>query len=127
MLEEEDQPVAEEEAHALDVDRRARHQLAGLVAVEVAEREAQELGVEPAPQVEVRPRAPGMPEISRRPNGAAAFTTPDRRAPRAIGHGSSDCRRPAIAFTTSPVSHGNASEPSWLIDREPDERTSVSL
>ena len=31
VLEEEDQAVAEEEADALEVDRRARHQLAGLV------------------------------------------------------------------------------------------------
>ena len=37
VLEEEDQSVAEEEPHALQVDRRARHQLAGLVAVVEAE------------------------------------------------------------------------------------------
>ena len=39
MLEEEDQPVAEEEADALEVDRRPRHQLARLVAVVEAEGE----------------------------------------------------------------------------------------
>ncbi len=46
VLEEEDQAVAEEEAHALQVDRRARHQLAGLVAVVEAEGEAHEVRVE---------------------------------------------------------------------------------
>ena len=55
MLEEEDQPVAEEEADALQVDRRARHQLPGLVPVEVAEREPHELGVDRVPQVELDP------------------------------------------------------------------------
>ena len=53
VLEEEDQPVAEEEADALQVDGRARHQLPGLVAVEVAEREPHELRVERVPQVEL--------------------------------------------------------------------------
>ena len=43
VLEEEDQPVAEEEPDALQVDRRAGHQLAGLVAVVEAEREAHEV------------------------------------------------------------------------------------
>ena len=46
VLEEEDQAVAEEEAHGLQVDRRARHQLAGLVAVVEAEREPEEVRVE---------------------------------------------------------------------------------
>ena len=46
VLEEEDQAVAEEEADALEVDRRARHQLAGLVAVVEAEREPHEARVE---------------------------------------------------------------------------------
>ena len=39
VLEEEDQAVAEEEAHRLQVDRRTRHQLAGLVPVVEAERQ----------------------------------------------------------------------------------------
>ena len=46
VLGEEDQPVAEEEADRLQVDGRARHQLAGLVPVEVAEREPQQARVE---------------------------------------------------------------------------------
>ena len=46
VLGEEDQPVAEEEADRLQVDGRARHQLAGLVAVEEAEREPQQARVE---------------------------------------------------------------------------------
>lgn len=53
MLEEEDQSVAEEEADALQVDRRARHQLTGLVAVVVAEREPDELRVERVAEVEL--------------------------------------------------------------------------
>ncbi len=40
VLGEEDQPVAEEEAHGLEVDRRARHQLPRLAAVVEAERQA---------------------------------------------------------------------------------------
>ena len=51
VLEEEDQPVAEEEAHALQVDGRPRHQLSGLVAVVEAEREPHEVRVEPLAHV----------------------------------------------------------------------------
>ena len=46
VLEEEDQPEAEEEADRLQVDGRARHQLAGLVAVVEAEREPQQVAVQ---------------------------------------------------------------------------------
>ena len=46
VLEEEDQAEAEEEAHRLQVDGRARHQLARLVAVVEAEREPQQVRVE---------------------------------------------------------------------------------
>ncbi len=53
MLEEEDQAVAEEEPHALEVDRRATHQLARLVSVVEAEREADELRVHGLPHVEL--------------------------------------------------------------------------
>ena len=55
VLEEEDQAVAEEEAHALQVDGRARHQLAGLVAVVEAEREPHEVRVERAGACRTRP------------------------------------------------------------------------
>ena len=51
VLEEEDQAVAEEEADALEVDGRARHQLAGLVAVVEPEREADHVRVEAAAHV----------------------------------------------------------------------------
>ena len=51
VLEEEDQAVAEEEADALEVDRRTRHQLPGLVAVVEAEREPDEVRVEALAQV----------------------------------------------------------------------------
>jgi hypothetical protein len=46
VLEEEDQAVAEKEAHCLEVHGRPRHQLSGLVAIVEAEREAQEVRVE---------------------------------------------------------------------------------
>ena len=51
VLGEEDQPVAEEEAHRLEVDRRARHELARLVAVVEAEREPEEVRVQLVAQV----------------------------------------------------------------------------
>ena len=51
VLREEDQPVAEEEAHGLQVDRRARHELARLAAVVEAERQPQEVRVELVAQV----------------------------------------------------------------------------
>jgi len=53
VLEEEDEPVPEEEPHRLQVDRRARHQLPGLVAVVETERQAQQVRVEGAPHVEL--------------------------------------------------------------------------
>ncbi len=46
VLREEDEPVAEEEPHRLEVDRRARHQLPRLAAVVEAEREPEEVRVE---------------------------------------------------------------------------------
>src|SRR6266487_1979285 len=59
VLEEEDQAVAEEEAHALEVDGRPRHQLAGLVAVVEAEREPDEACIEALAQVHLdRERLP---------------------------------------------------------------------
>jgi hypothetical protein len=45
------QPVAEEEAHPLEVDGRPRHELPGLVPVVEAEREPDEVRVHPAPHV----------------------------------------------------------------------------
>ena len=46
VLREEDEAVAEEEAHGLEVDRRPRHELAGLAAVVEAERQPQEVPVQ---------------------------------------------------------------------------------
>ena len=46
-----DEAVAEEEADRLQVDRRARHELAGLLAVEEAELERLQVAVEPVAQV----------------------------------------------------------------------------
>ncbi len=51
VLEEEDQPIAEEEADALQVDRCARHQLSRLVPVVEPEREPHHVRVQAAPQV----------------------------------------------------------------------------
>ena len=53
VLGEEDQPVAEEEADRLQVDRRARHQLPRLLAVEEAELERLQVAVHPLAQVEL--------------------------------------------------------------------------
>ena len=55
VLEEEDEAVAEEEPDALQVDRRPRHQLPGLVAVVEAEREPEELRVHLVAEVELDP------------------------------------------------------------------------
>ena len=52
VLGDEDQSVAEEEADRAEVDRRPRHQLAGLLAVEEAQLEPLQVGVEHLPQVE---------------------------------------------------------------------------
>ena len=77
VLEEEDEPVAQEEAHRLEVDRRAREELAGLVSVVEAERQAEELRVERVAHVELDaerlpPRdepAAGHEERARHPDG----------------------------------------------------------
>ena len=53
VLGQEDQPVAEEEADRLEVDRRPRHQLPGLLRVEEPQLERLEVGVDPLPQVEL--------------------------------------------------------------------------
>ena len=50
-LQDEHEPVAEEEAHRLQVDGRARHQLAGLLVVEEAELEPLQVAVEQLAQV----------------------------------------------------------------------------
>ena len=55
VLGEEDQPVAEEEPHRLQVDRRPRHELPRLVPVVEAEREPQEVPVELVPEVVLDP------------------------------------------------------------------------
>src|SRR6266508_1130108 len=53
VLEEEDEPVTEEEADGLQIDSRPRQQLARLVAVVEAEREPEELRVEGVAHVEL--------------------------------------------------------------------------
>ena len=55
VLEEEDEPVAEE-ANGLEVDGGPRHELAGLVPVVEAERETEELRVDLVPKVVLDPQ-----------------------------------------------------------------------
>ena len=52
-LRDEHEPVAEEEAHGLQVDGRARHQLAGLLGVEEAELEREQVLVDAVAQVDL--------------------------------------------------------------------------
>ena len=52
-VEVEDQAVAEKETHGLQIDRRARHQLANLLAVEERQLEALEVAVHAVAQVEL--------------------------------------------------------------------------
>ena len=83
VLEEEDEAVAEEEADALQVDGGARHQLARLVAVVEAEREADEMRVEAAAHVHL--------DVERLPPGDEAAPAPSARPARCRGRRS---RRP---------------------------------
>ena len=53
VLGDEDQPVAEKEADALQVDRRSRHQLAGLLGIEEAELELLQVLVDVGAEVEL--------------------------------------------------------------------------
>ena len=64
MLGEEDEPVAEEEAHRLQIDRCARHELAGLAAVVEAEGEPEEVRVELVADVVFDCRVPCLPRSS---------------------------------------------------------------
>ena len=99
--------VAEEEAHGVQVDGRARHELPGLVVVEEAELERQEVLVEPVAQVvldaerDLRPR-----------RAAAARSARAARAPAAaISSASSFSWSPSCASTAliaAPVSAGIA-------------------
>ena len=78
-LADEDEAVAEEEAHGLQVDRRAGHELAGLLAVEEAELEALELLVERGCAGRARRRARrGRPRGGGRTESTSR-TTPARR------------------------------------------------
>ncbi len=53
VLDEEDEAVAEEEADVLQIHGRSRHELAGLVAIEVAKRQSLEVPVERVSHVEL--------------------------------------------------------------------------
>jgi hypothetical protein len=82
VLREEDQSVAEEEAHRLEVDGGARHQLPGLVPVVEPEREAHELRVEAVTQVVLDPE--------RLPAGDEAAADHEQRLDDADGDDQSD-------------------------------------
>ena len=92
-LDDEDEAVAEEEAHGLEVDRRARHQLARLLAREEAQLERLQVLVHPVAQVELdteRHAAPppaGAPPTARRARARRARrrrrTSSDRHGRRA--------------------------------------------
>ena len=75
VLREEDQAVAEEEAHRLEVDRRSRHELARLAAVVEAERQAEEVRVSSSRRSYSTASA-CRPEITRRPYMSAPRTRP---------------------------------------------------
>ena len=60
-LDDEDEPVSEEEPHRLEVDGDAGHELPGLLAVEEAELERLEVLVEAGAEVELDRRARRVP------------------------------------------------------------------
>ena len=106
-LQDEDQAVAEEEAHGLQVDGRARHELAGLLAVEEAELELLQVLVHAVAQVELDAERHASRDQSPRDGQRQAQHArgeddePERRrAP--------PCRRRWIWSMARPVSHGMA-------------------
>ena len=81
VLEEEDQPVAEEEPDALQVDRRAAHQLPRLVPVVEAVREPDELRVERRAHVHLdEERLLAGDQPSARHHERASHAEPDNEA-----------------------------------------------
>ena len=83
VLREEDQAVAEEEADRLQVDRGPRHQLPGLMAVVVPEREPQQASVEGVAHVpldgeRLLPRDKAAPEHQQGPQKADAENDEDQ-------------------------------------------------
>ncbi len=87
VLEEEDQPVAEEEPHRLQVDRRPAHQLSGLMPVVEAEREAHELRVDGLPHVHLdlkRLLARDQPAARQRERAARAERDHEADEPRQL-------------------------------------------
>ena len=98
VLGQEDEAVAEEEADRLQVDGRARHQLPRLLAVEEAQLERLEVGVDLLAQVELdRERDPARDEAAREGEPEAQQPGADDREPRAAAGRSgrrSGSRRP---------------------------------
>ncbi len=77
VLEEEDQAVAEEEADGLKVDRRPRHQLAGLVPVVEAEGQALEVCVQLVAHVVLDAECLPAGDEAPADHGQSAFTEAD--------------------------------------------------
>ena len=91
-LGDEDQPVAEEEADRLQVDRRPRHQLAGLLGVEEAQLEPLQVRVEELAQVEFdrqRDLARDQPPHHGQPEAQDRWR---RRSPAPAAAGRACCR-----------------------------------
>ena len=105
VLEEEDQAVAEEEADALQVDRRARHQLSRLVAVVEAEREPDQVRVQAAPHVHL--------DVERLAARDQAATGHERGAhdAEADDHDDRDPEPVRVVVDQRPVDHVAAGDP----------------
>ena len=109
-LQDQDEAVAEEEPHGLQVDGRARHELAGLLAVEEPELQRLQVLVERLAQVDSTP-SETRPATSRR----ATLRTQRAIAAPAIARPSVRSSLPSerwIASTAAPVSAGIATVPT---------------
>ena len=100
VLEEEDQPVAEEEPDSLEVDGGAGHELAGLVAVVEAERQPDQVRVDAAAHVHL--------DVERLAAGDEPAAEHQHRADQAEGEDGDD-RQPEgvrVMMLERPVDHG---------------------
>ena len=108
VLRQEDQPVAQEEANRLQVDRRPRHQLPGLLGVEETELEPLQVPVEALPKVELD-RHRDLPRDQAAHHGQADAEDPcaDDRQHQGQDRGAIRSGR-VTTSTASPTSHGIA-------------------
>ena len=107
LCSDEDEPVAEEEAHRLQVDGRARHQLAGLLAVEEAELERLQVRVERLRRSNSTP-SETRPATSRRATESASRTSAGEHDEQPRSARRSSRRRASTRRSPRPVSHGIA-------------------